>query len=116
MFFSPKLYNALSVYVWTENFQIYFKETINLKSQTRNIMKFSKVFIITFLSAAVNLEIGRKYSAFAHNLHIIDVTQLEPNAFTDPHEILNEGSLTKDRLSFISNPIQDDGHLFQKVN
>lgn len=44
----------------------------------------------------------------------LDVTQLEPNAFTDPHEILNEGNLTKDKLSLISNPIQDDGHLFQK--
>lgn len=42
--------------------------------------------------------------------------QLEPNVFTDPHEILNEGSLTKYKLSFISNPIQDDGHLIQKVD
>lgn len=46
----------------------------------------------------------------------LELTQLEPNAFTDPYEILNVGSLAKDKLSFISNPIQDDGHLFQKVD
>lgn len=46
----------------------------------------------------------------------LDVTPLEPNAFTDPHKISNEGNLTKDKLPFISNPIQDDGHLFRKVD
>lgn len=43
---------------------------LNLKPLTRNNMKSSKVFIITFLSAAVNLEIGKKYRAFAHSLHM----------------------------------------------
>lgn len=79
-------------------------------------MKISKAFIITFLSAVVTSKLveNKAHSRIASTC--IDVTQLEPNAFTDIHEILNEGSLTKDKLSFISNPIQDDGQLFQKVD
>lgn len=89
---------------------------LNLKSLTINIVKISKVFIFTFLSAVVTSKLVENTAHSRIASTCIDVTQLEPNAFTDIHDILNEGSLTKDKLSLILNPIQDDGHLFQKVD